>query len=440
VSPDSLKPRLAATHLGTIALLVLLLALLLGAIGYGCFVGGSYVLKWRRYRQAEEALAANKFEESLRLFREYLNDWPKDVDAQFLAARAARRLREFKEAEVHLRACKDLGFDAEKLRLEYAMMQAQRDTPAPVEGYLLSLVGKSHPDSGWILEALVEGNLMIYQLPRAHQCVEKWLKIDPDNLQAVFWRGMVWEKLGNNRAATADFEQVVDGDPENREARFRLADKLLNVSKEYERALEHYQWLGAADPSNLQVRLGVAGCYVGLNRLEEAEELLGRLRADYPDNALALSECGKLALQMGQPRQAEEWLRRSLDRDPYEPEVIYSYSQVLEQLGRTDEAKQYRDKHEAMVADLHHLDELGQKAVTDPQNASLRHEIGLIFMRYGRETEGAAWLKTALEVNPRYAPARKALADYCERHGMHAEAARYREQAGTPRTTDAVSP
>ena len=120
--------------------------------------------------------------------------------------------------------------------------------------------------------------------------------------------------------------------------------------------------------------------------------------------------------------------------------MIYSYSQVLEQLGRSDEAKQYRDKHEAMVADLHHLDELGQKAVTDPQNASLRHEIGLIFMRYGRETEGAAWLKTALEVNPRYAPARKALADYCERHGMHAEAARYREQAGPPRTVDAVSP
>src|SRR5262249_49919697 len=162
---------------------------------------------------------------------------------------------------------------------------------------------KGHPDSGPILEALVEGNLMIYQLPRAHQCVEKWLQIDPDNLLAVFWRGMIWEKLGNNRAATADFEQVVAGDPQNREARFRLADKLLNVSKQYDRALNQYEWLGEADPSNLQVRLGLAGCYVGLNRLEEARELLDQLRADYPDNPLALSECGKLAMQLGQPHQ-----------------------------------------------------------------------------------------------------------------------------------------
>jgi tetratricopeptide (TPR) repeat protein len=425
VSIHPAKPRLAATHVGT----YVLLALLLGAIGYGCYVGGTYVVKWRSYRQAEEALAANRLDEALRLFRKYLDDWPKDVDAHFLAARAARRLREFKEAETHLFACKELGFDAEKLRLEYAMMQAQRDAPAPVEGYLLTLVGKQHPESGSILEALIEGNLKIYQLPRAHQCVEKWLQIEPDNLQAIFWRGMIWAKVANYRAAMTDFEQVVAGQPENREARLNLAGMLLNVSKQYDTALEHFQLLRAADPNNLEVRLGLAGCYVGQSRLEEAQALLDQIRADYPDNPVALSECGKLALQLGQPRQAEEWLRRSLEQDPYDPESVYSYSLVLQQLGRSDEAKHYHDKHATIIADLHHLDELGQKAVTDPKNAALRHEIGLIFMRNGREKDGLGWFTMALQANPRYAPTHKVLADYCERHGMPAEAARHREQA-----------
>src|SRR5262245_17089842 len=111
-------PRRAGNQLGTL----LLLGLLLSAIGFGGFVGVKYYLGWRAYRQAQKALADNKLDQARSRFREYLENWPKDTDAHFLAARAARRLREFDEAEEHLRACKDLGFDAERLLLEHAMM------------------------------------------------------------------------------------------------------------------------------------------------------------------------------------------------------------------------------------------------------------------------------------------------------------------------------
>jgi tetratricopeptide (TPR) repeat protein len=408
------------------------IALLLGGIGFGCYVGVSYVLAWRGYRQAEQALAEDKLDTARGLLAKYLKRWPRDLDAHFLAGRTARRLREFKEAEEHLRICKELGGDQEKLRLEWAMLQAQRDSPASVEGYLLTLVQKEHPDSSLILEALIQGNLKTYQLPKAHHCVEMWLQREPDSLQAVFWRGMIWEKLANTRAAAADYEKVVTGDPEHRAARLHLGDLMLAFNS-YDRALEQYEWLQMADPNSLPIRLGRAACYIGKSRLEEAQELLVGLLRDHPDNPLVLSECGKLALKMERPQQAEEWLRRSLAIDAYEPEAVYAYSQVLHQLGRTEEAKQYRDKHEAILVDLRRLDELGQRAVTEPRDPSLRHEIGVIFMRNGREKEGVEWLKTALQVDPLYRPTHRVLAEYFERHGLAREAALHREQAGMER-------
>src|SRR5262249_40374840 len=141
-----------------------------------------------------------------RHFARSLDFWKREPDVHFLAARAARRQREFKEAEAHLRLCKELGVDADKLQLEWAMMQAQRDTPAVCEGYLLALVEKDHADSGLICEALIQGYLKTYQPRNAYQCAARWLDHEPDNLAALFWRGMIWEKIGDNRRAADDFE------------------------------------------------------------------------------------------------------------------------------------------------------------------------------------------------------------------------------------------
>src|SRR5262249_14173310 len=405
------------------------IALLLGAVGYGCYVGGTYLLARHYSRQGEQALAENRFDTARRHFAHSLDLWKRDPDVHFLAARAARRQREFKDAEAHLRTCKELGVDADQLQLEWAMMQAQRDTPAISEGYLLALVEKGHADSGLICEALIQGYLKTYQLPKAYQCAARWLDREPDNLAALFWRGMIWEKIGNNRLAAADFEQVVAGQPDNRAARLHLGTMLLSF-KEFDRAVEQFEWLCKGDPKDLQIRLGVADCFIAQNRLEEAQSLLDEVLRDFPDNPIALSERGKVAFQLNNSQLAEQLLRRALAFDPYDPETAYAMSQVLQQLGLPDEAKLYREKHETILTDLKRLADLGTKAIHSPRDANLRCEIGVIFMRNGREQEGLGWLNTALQMDRRHRPANKALAEYFERHGMTREAAYHWEQAG----------
>jgi tetratricopeptide (TPR) repeat protein len=411
------------SHLGPLVGVGALLAL----IGYGCYVGGSNVWAWYQYRQAETALEHHQLDEARTRLDKCLKIWKRDADTHFLAARVARRLRDFEQAERHLDVCKKQGMD-ERVQLERAMMLAQRESPATVEGYLMAEVRKDNPDSSLILEALIQGYLKTYQLPQAHHCANLWLERDADNPQALFWRGMLYEKVLNNRGAAEDFKKVVAADPENGEARLHLADLLLGF-KEYQDAVEHYEWLDAREPGNMQVMLGLAGCRVALSQLDEAQKLLDDLLAAYPRNPLVLAECGKLALKMGKPDDAEASLRRSVEIDPYEPEAVFSFSQVLQLQGKSSEATKWRNEHERILADLNQLYELNKAIIAAPRDPKLRYEIGQIFMRNGREQEGLRWLGTALQMDPRHRPTHKTLAEYCERKGMTREAAYHREQA-----------
>jgi len=405
---------------------MVLVLVVLCAVGYGCYVGIAFYRDHRLYQQAEQTLAKNKLDEARRLLAEYCKDRPRDPDGHFLAARAARRQRDFADADAHLRRCQDLGFEPDKLQLEYAMMQAQRDSPDAVEGFLLAKVRDDHSDTPVIMEALIQGYLKTYQIPKALHCLEMWRQHNAESLQALFWEGMIAEKLGNARAALAIFEAIVGEEPDNREARLHLADLLVGVSKDYERALKHYERLQWPEAKELQVWLGTVACKIGLNQLDEAESILRHLRADYPDEPRILSECGQLALRLSKPDEAEEFLRRALIADPYEPDAVYSYSQALHQLGRTAEAKKYEERHDAIRADLRRLDELGRQAAAKPQDANLRYEMGMIFLRNGREKDGVAWLQTALQVDPSHAATHQALADYFERKSMKSEAAEHR--------------
>jgi predicted Zn-dependent protease len=404
------------------------IALFLVGMGLAGYIIVKHVIAWHHYREAVQAVNAHQLAEARRHLDECLTVWKKDTDVHFLAGRVCRRLRSFDEAEHHLDICKQYSFDPDKIQIERAMLQAQRDSPTAVEGYLMALIQKEHPDSDLILEALIQGFLKTYQLPQAHQCAELWIRRDAESSQARFWRGMVWEKVLNNKAALEDFRVVAAAEPDNFEARLHFAELLLGF-KEYTAAVEQYEWLAARDPNNLQVLLGLAGCRVGLSQIEQGDELLEQLLRNFPDNPLVLAECGKLSMKMGKSAEAEEWLRRSVTIDPYEPEAVFAFSQVLRQRGKEDEAKKWREAHERMLADLTRLYELNKAIIAAPRDPKLRHEIGVIFLRNGREKEGLNWLNTALQMAPYHRPTHRTLAEYCEKNGMTREAAYHRQRA-----------
>src|SRR5262245_51419469 len=104
VNEKNLRVRKASSPIGLIVLAFVVVC----ALVYGCYVGIAFYRAHRLYQHAQQALANNTLDEARRLLAEYCKARPGDPDGHFLAARAARRLRDFMDADAHLRRCQEL--------------------------------------------------------------------------------------------------------------------------------------------------------------------------------------------------------------------------------------------------------------------------------------------------------------------------------------------
>jgi tetratricopeptide (TPR) repeat protein len=397
----------------------------LGAIA--AFVG---VQLWAgsHFRAAQRALAKRHLDEARVHLTRCLKVWPRDAEVHFLLARTARREGAFDEAEKQLTRSKELGWVEEAISLEKALAQVQRGNVTRLEGYLLSCVQKDHPDSADILEALAEGYLKTFQIPKARNCLDRLLDLQPENVQALVWRGETFLRLHDKVDALTDFHRAVMLDPERDDARLRLADLLVERQQAAE-ALPHYERLHERQTGNRAARLGLARCLTRTSRVAEAVPLLDALLSEAPNDPLALAERGKAAQQAGEPEAAEKWLRRAVELAPYERDAVYNLSQCLEALNRREEAEKWQKALDRIDADLARLNEVTKQVAEKTHDAGPRCEAGQIMLRNGLEQEGLRWLASALEIDPRHAETHLVLADYFEKKGQTEEAAAHRRMA-----------
>ncbi len=401
---------------------------LLGLAGVGLYLAGWNLWVYHHFHAAQRALAQG----NLALARPHLvvclAAWPSSAQVHSLAAQAARRGGAYDDAEQHLRECARLQGRTETVELEWALLRAQRGDLAPVEGYLLDCVRQDQEETPLILEALTKGYAQTYHLPRALQCVEQWLQRQPDNVQALFWRGLIRDRLYHFDLAMEDFRQVVDLDPEQDEARLHLAEGLIDAGQAQE-ALEHFQRLAARQPENVVVLMGLARCQCDLGELDEAERLLDTLLNAQPQFGLALVERGQLAVQRNQPDEAEKWLRKAIGVVPHNHRANYLLYQHLQARGKADEAQVYLKRADEIAADQKRLLQLTREMTAFARDLSRCAEVGTILLRNGHDQEGLRWLSSILQEDPRHRPTHEALADYYQRSGKATLAAHHRRLA-----------
>jgi predicted Zn-dependent protease len=260
------------------------------------------------------------------------------------------------------------------------------------------------------------------------QCLQKWLELEPDAPQALYWRGEAWERLHRFEEALTDFQRVIDLRPDRDDARLRLATALVTAHRPAE-AVGHYELLHAKHPDASGVVLGLARCRVELGHADEARQLLDDLLPSRPNDGLALGERGKIELLAGSADDAERWLRRAAAAAPYEREVVYNLIQALQKRGKSAEAADWTARLDKIDTDLERMNELLRKIHGSPKDPASRHEAGAILMRNGQEIEGVRWLMNALKQDPDYRPSHELLADYYERHGNPELAAMHRRAA-----------
>jgi tetratricopeptide (TPR) repeat protein len=406
----------------------LLIFVLAGILTVAVVFGGRYYWAERETKAAERALEVRDYDEAQRRIDAALQLRPDSGRLHFLAARTARLAGRYDDVRPDLAAALNLGYSDDAIRIEQALLDLQQGDRWG-EGYLLRRVEEDDPDSPLILEVLIQEYVQTFQLDKAMRCSNLYLQKKPDDVQALLGRAWVSDRLFYYGDAVVDCRHAVKVDPENDYARLRLAEMLVQTGPARE-AVEQFEQVRRKNPKSARILLGLARARMQLAEVAEARRVLDELLREEPRHAAALSERGKVELTDGKAADAEPWLRRALAEAPYDRQTVYNFVECLNQIGKTEEAEEWRAKLKIIDVDMARLAAVTKEVIKAPNDPALRTEAGVLFLRTGEEEEGRRWLEMAVKLDPRHRPAHKALAGYYRKHGQNSLAERHERLAG----------
>src|SRR5262249_25566112 len=140
----------------------------------------------------------------------------------------------------------------------------------------------------------------------------------------------------------------------------------------------------------------------------------------------ALAERGKIALTRGGSVEAEAWLREAVALAPAGEQAVFGLHQCLVKAGKRKEANETSRSLERNRGDTPGLKRAMEEVSKSPDDFASRCEAGEIFLRNHMYDDGVQWLKLSLDIEPKYAPAHRALAEYYERAGDSGRAEQHR--------------
>jgi tetratricopeptide (TPR) repeat protein len=392
--------------------------------------GGRALWGLHHWRTGCRALQQDDFAAALAGFRRCLRVWPGSAAVRLRAARAARRGGLLPLAEEHLAACEEHGA-TDETALERALLDAQRGELHWTARPLLEKVQAGSPDAGLIFEALVRGYFHKRSLGPALNLLDEWLRRDPDAAAAHYWRGRIFADLDQGGYAVRAFRRAVELAPHATTYRVGLAAALAGNGL-FEEAFPHLRALLPQVPDDPEVRLGMARCLRAFSRPAEAVAHLDAVLGDHPDNADAWAEKGHAFRDQGDLAGAARCLERAVKQRPWDYTICFALFTVLQEQGRTQEAKAAWEHLERVRRESNRLRELQAQVERGGRGVAASHELGSLFLRLGSEDVGLRWLRAALEEAPDHRPTHALLADYYTRKGDLARAAEHGRLARRP--------
>jgi tetratricopeptide (TPR) repeat protein len=381
-------------------------------------------------RTASEALDRYHHDEAAAHAQACLRVWPRDADALWVAARAARRNGEYAQAQDFLDRYELFGGSDERLALERLLLRVERDEPDVAIGLCREMLERQNPEAPVVLEALVRGLMRSLRLRDSHNWLQAWLMVQPDNVQALSLLGDQHLFAARHAEATALYRRALQLDPDHDEARQSLAALLLLTHKANEARAE-FERLRQRRPDDPLVQVQLARCLGELGHGDQARALVDEALARWPDHPAVLAERGRMAVDEGQYEQAEPLLRRALEKNFNDNRTRFQLQLCLRQQGKIAEAQEQQKQLRLCENDSRRLQEIFSRDLQErPHDAALHFEVAQIRFREGAISESLRWLHSTLKEDPRHAAAHRALAGYYRRAGNLSLAANHEELAG----------
>ncbi|MCG8394598.1 MAG: tetratricopeptide repeat protein [Pseudomonadales bacterium] len=241
-------------------------------------------------------------------------------DVHLYLAQAAEQEDELSQAVDHY--LKVDGPQAIRARVQAARLLYQQDQNSQAHA-LLETLRQEHPELDTSL-TITEAEMRSSQgdSHAAMTLLNRALQDQPDNIELLYSRAMVAERLGDLSQLETDLKRVLEINPDDASALNALGYTLANRTQ----------------------------------RLDEAYDYVSRALELEPDDPAILDSMGWVLYKRGETQAARDYLRRAYEKFP-DPEVAAHYGEVLWVLGAQNQARQvWRDTLEDNPDAAHILD------------------------------------------------------------------------------------
>lgn len=203
---------------------------------------------------------------------------------------------------------------------------------------ILRVLLKKDPANGFLHLTSVMGKTR--GSPAGLDLVERLAADYPALPEARFAVAQAAASVGRNEAAVAALQKADDLRPGWEPAALLRAQILDQTS--HADALAFMRTFLAAHADAREVRLAYARVLVSANHFDEARAEFTRLTRDFPRNAEVSFAAGLLSLQMGDAKTAHDFLAKTLEYNPRDPNAVYYYlGQAAEQMKQPEAAGAY---------------------------------------------------------------------------------------------------
>ena len=194
--------------------------------------------------------------------------------------------------------------------------------------------------------------------------------------------------LGRSRISAAEsaFSEALKINPKASRALVGLGDSLYRAGR-YSEAQARFEAGAAADPDDLLAKVGVAKSKLSLERVQEANTLLKKLREGQPTSPIVGYWYGRVQEALGARDLAQAAYREVLKAAPADPnsaDVYIASALLLNQQGRPDDAQKTLDSAKTLM----------------PNVPGVWRALGDVAQSQGRYKEALGHFQHAAELDP----------------------------------------
>jgi tetratricopeptide (TPR) repeat protein len=201
----------------------------------------------------------------------------------------------------------------------------------------------------------------------AERCYKAILAAKPDQLEALYYLGILEAQLGRHEEALASYDRVLALMPDNAAAIYNRGVILQKLAR-YEAALASYDQALVFAPDDVEVLTNRGITLYELKRYEEALASYDKALTIKPDFVEALNNRGNVLRELSRPEEALASCDKALAIKPDYLEALTNRGIALEALKRHDEALASYDEALAInpnYADAHWAASLCSLALGD---------------------------------------------------------------------------